>query len=183
MCQTTEDAIKKILVHIGEDPEREGLQETPARIVKSYEELFSGYKTDPESLIKTFENEGYEEMILVRNIDYVSMCEHHMMPFLGQVHIAYIPDKKITGLSKLPRLVDCFAKRLQNQERMTVQIAETLFNELKPKGVAVQITGKHLCMCARGVNKVNSDTVTSTFLGAFQDDPSQKSCFLSSIPA
>jgi len=181
MCQTIEDAIKKILVHIGEDPQREGLLETPARIVKSYEELFSGYKTDPKALIKAFKNEGYDEMILIRDIDYVSTCEHHMIPFIGKAHIAYIPDQKITGLSKIPRLVDCFAKRLQNQERMTVQIAQTLYEELNPKGVAVMITGKHLCMCSRGVNKVNSETVTSTFLGAFQEDPSQKTCFLSSI--
>lgn len=176
-----EDAVRQLLINIGEDPDREGLRETPARVVKAQQELLSGYKTDPKAIIKTFTNEGYDEMILVKNIEYFSMCEHHMIPFFGYAHVAYIPNGHITGLSKLPRLVDAFAKRLQNQERLTVQIAETLYHELKPQGVAVQISGKHLCMCGRGVHKGESETVTTSFLGAFKDDPSLKSDFFNQL--
>ena len=141
----TEDAIRAILRNIGEDPDREGLLETPKRVLKAHKEFFAGYKVDPKSIIKTFTNEGYDEMLVVKDIAYFSHCEHHMVPFFGRAHVAYIPDKQITGLSKLPRLVEVFARRLQNQERLTVQVAETLMEELKPLGVAIKVSGKHMC--------------------------------------
>lgn len=178
---TTEEAIKQILTNIGEDPEREGLLETPKRVKEAYAEYFSGYAQDPKKIIKTFSNEGYDEMLMVKNIEYYSHCEHHMAPFFGQAHIAYIPDTEITGLSKLPRLVEVFAKRLQNQERLTVQVAQTLMESLKPIGVAVQISGVHLCMCSRGVRQGQSETITSTFLGKFKEDPNLRSDFFSQI--
>jgi len=178
---TTEEAIKQILINIGEDPSREGLLETPARVKKAHEEIFSGYAQDPKKILKTFTNEGYDEMLMVKDINYYSNCEHHMLPFFGKVHIAYIPNERITGLSKLPRLVDVFARRLQNQERLTVQISETLMEELKPKGVAVQIGGIHMCMCARGVSQTKSETITTSFLGDFKADPSLRSDFFNQI--
>lgn len=177
----TEDAIRVILENIGEDPSREGLLETPKRVAKSHAEFFAGYNTDPKKIIKTFSSEGYDEMIVVKNIAYYSHCEHHMVPFFGRAHVAYIPDKKITGLSKLPRLVEVFARRLQNQERLTVQIAKTLMEELKPLGVAVQISGKHLCMCGRGVNQPDSETITTTFLGTFKETSSLRSDFFNQL--
>lgn len=176
-----EDHVREILRLIGEDPTRADLKETPKRIAESYKEIFAGYNEDPCKVIKTFDANGYEEMILVKNIDYFSTCEHHMIPFFGMAHIAYIPGKKITGLSKLPRIVDIFAKRLQNQERLTVQIADTLLEELKPKGVAVQISGRHLCMCARGVKKTDAETVTTAFRGAFKKDVSLRNDFFNQI--
>ena len=177
----TEDAIRSILENIGEDPSREGLIETPKRVAKAYKELFSGYKADPKNLIKTFDAEGYKEMILVKDIEYFSMCEHHMIPFFGKAHIAYIPGEKITGLSKLPRLVDVFARRLQNQERLTQQVANTLSEGIAPRGVAVQITGKHLCMHARGVEKTSSEAITTVFLGEFKNNLARQQEFLSQI--
>lgn len=177
----TEEAIKQILKNIGEDPEREGLLETPKRVKEAYAEYFSGYQENPAKLIKTFTNEGYDEMLMVKNIEYFSHCEHHMAPFFGQAHIAYIPDKEITGLSKLPRLVEVFAKRLQNQERLTVQIADTLMESLSPIGVAVQISGVHLCMCSRGVKQTRSETITTSFRGQFNEDPSLKADFFNQI--
>ncbi len=170
--------IQQIITHVGDDPSREGLVDTPARVEKAYAELFSGYKVDPKSILKTFTNEAYDEMVLVRNIEYFSVCEHHMIPFFGVAHVAYIPDQHITGLSKIPRLVEAFSRRLQNQERLTTQIAKTLNEALKPKGVAVQMTGLHLCMSARGVQKPKAETVTTDFLGNFKTDPSLKSDFL-----
>lgn len=178
---TTEDAIRAILKNIGEDPEREGLLETPTRVAKAHKELFSGYNTDPKTLLKTFTNEGYNEMLLVKDIEYYSNCEHHMLPFFGKAHVAYIPGKNITGLSKLPRLVDVFARRLQNQERLTVQIAETLMEALDPVGVAVQISGSHMCMCSRGVRQSKSETITTCFLGAFKNDPGLRSDFFNQV--
>ena len=178
---TTETCIRQILQNIGEDPSREGLLETPRRVAKAYEEMLSGYQIDPKSILKTFTNEAYDEMLLVRNIEYFSLCEHHMIPFFGVAHIAYIPNKKITGLSKMPRLVDAFAKRLQNQERLTTQIANTLYEVLEPKGVAVQLTGLHLCMSARGIAKTKAETVTTDFLGDFKKEPSLKNAFLLQI--
>ncbi len=177
----TEDAIRAILQNIGEDPDREGLIETPKRVAKAHKEFFAGYESDPKKLLKTFTNEGYDEMLLVKNIAYYSHCEHHMVPFFGRAHVAYIPDKRITGLSKLPRLVEVFARRLQNQERLTVQVAETLMEELKPLGVAVQISGKHLCMCGRGVNQPDSETITTTFLGEFKKDGALRSDFFNQL--
>ncbi len=177
----TQDCIRQILINIGEDPDREGLVETPKRVAKAQKDFFSGYHTDPKSVLKTFSNEGYKEMLLVRNIDYFSHCEHHMVPFYGKVHLAYIPDKKITGLSKLPRLVEVFAKRLQNQERLTVQIAKTLYQQLKPKGVAIAMTGTHLCMCARGVKQINAETVTTAFYGDFETSDALRNDFFNQL--
>jgi len=177
----TEDAIIEILKNIGEDPTRADLIETPSRIAKSHEELFSGYNQDPAKVLKKFDANGYDEIILVKDLEYFSMCEHHMIPFFGKAQIAYIPGEHITGLSKIPRLLDIFARRLQNQERLTMQVANTLFEELKPKGVAVQITGKHLCMCGRGANKSSSQTVTTCFRGVFKKDASLKSDFFNQI--
>jgi GTP cyclohydrolase I len=178
---TTEDAVKVILKNIGEDPEREGLLETPKRVAKAHKEFFAGYSQDPKKVLKTFTNEGYEEMLLVKDIEYYSHCEHHMVPFFGKAHVAYIPDEKITGLSKIPRLIEIFAKRLQNQERLTAQIANTLYKELNAKGVAVYIDGKHLCMCARGVEKTNSKTITTAFLGDFKTNCALRSDFFMQI--
>jgi len=177
----TEDLVKQMLVNIGEDITREDLIETPKRVAKMHDEIFAGYKIDPKKIIKTFDANGYDEMIIVKDIEYYSTCEHHMVPFFGVANIAYIPNKHITGLSKIPRLVDAFARRLQNQERLTIQIAETLFNELNPKGVAVQISGKHLCMCSRGVEKTKSETITMKFLGEFKDNPTPRQDFLAGL--
>lgn len=178
---TTEEAIRTILKNIGEDPDREGLLETPKRVGKAHKELFSGYQVEPRTLLKTFTNENYSEMLVVKDIEYYSNCEHHMLPFFGKAHVAYIPDKKITGLSKLPRLVEVFARRLQNQERLTVQVAETLMESLTPIGVAVQISGVHMCMCSRGVGQSKSETISTCFLGKFKTDPNLRSDFLSQI--
>jgi len=177
----TEDAIRAILQNIGEDPDREGLKETPKRVAKAHKELFSGYSVDPTSLLKTFTNEGYDEMLVVKDIEYYSNCEHHMLPFFGKAHIAYIPGKTITGLSKLPRLVEVFARRLQNQERLTVQVANTLVETLDPVGVAVQISGIHMCMCARGVGQSKSETISTSFMGKFKEDASLRADFFSQI--
>lgn len=178
---TTEEAIRAILKNIGEDPDREGLQDTPARVTKAHKELFSGYNEDPSKILKTFTNEGYNEMLLVKDIEYYSNCEHHMLPFFGKAHIAYIPGENITGLSKLPRLVGVFARRLQNQERLTVQIADTLMEALDPVGAAVQISGLHMCMCSRGVGQAKSETISTCFLGKFKEDPSLRSDFFNQI--
>lgn len=178
---TTEEAIRAILKNIGENPDREGLIETPARVAKAHSELFSGYQQDPTKLLKTFTNEGYDEMLVVKDIEYYSNCEHHMLPFFGKAHVAYIPGKNITGLSKLPRLVDVYARRLQNQERLTVQIAQTLMDSLNPVGVAVQISGVHMCMCSRGVGQAKSETVSTCFLGKFKEDPNLRTDFFNQI--
>jgi GTP cyclohydrolase I len=176
-----ENHIREILQLIGENPDRSDLKETPRRVAESYKEIFSGYDKDPQELIKTFDANGYDEMILITNIDYFSMCEHHMLPFFGTAHVAYIPQKKITGLSKIPRIVDIFAKRLQNQERITIQIADTLIKALNPKGVAVHISGKHLCMCGRGVKKNDSETRTTVFRGVFQESEHLRNDFFHQI--
>ena len=166
-----EDAFKTILSWMGEDPNREGLLETPKRVIKSYKEFFSGYEEDPiQILSKTFEEvEGYDEMVIVKNIDFNSHCEHHMVPISGVAHVGYIPDKRVVGISKLARIVDVFAKRLQTQETMTSLIADTILNSLKPKGVAVIVDANHQCMSTRGVNKPNSSTVTTRMLGLFKE--------------
>ena len=164
-----ECAVRDILAAIGEDVEREGLLRTPNRVARMYEELTAGYHVDPVRLINDaiFDVE-YDEMVIVRNIDYYSMCEHHMLPFLGQAHVAYIPDGKVIGLSKIPRIVEMFARRLQVQERMTQQIAEFLQDTLDPKGVAVVCEGVHMCAAMRGVKKANARMVTSAMLGSFK---------------
>ncbi len=161
--------VKVILGEIGENPEREGLIDTPERVAKAYEYLTKGYHQDANSILNgaIFE-EKYDEMVIVKDIDFYSMCEHHMLPFFGKVHVAYIPKGKIVGLSKIPRLVDMYARRLQVQERFTQQIADVLEEKLQPKGVAVVVEGYHMCMMMRGVQKQNSTTTTSAVHGAFR---------------
>ncbi len=168
--------VKALLQYIGDDPEREGLQETPQRVLKAFAEYFSGYQEDPsEHLKKTFEEvEGYDELVLVSDIEVHSHCEHHLAPFIGKAHIAYIPDGRVVGLSKLGRLVDGFAKRLQVQEKLTMQIAHALEDVLQPAGVAVILQCKHFCMCHRGVRKPDAVTTTSKLSGAFLNNPSSR---------
>lgn len=171
--------VKEILEEIGEDPKREGLIRTPKRVAKAYEFLTQGYNKDINKVLNgaIFEEE-YDEMVIVKDIDYYSMCEHHLLPFYGKVHVAYIPDGKIVGLSKLPRIVDVFARRLQVQERMTQQIADTINDYLSPKGVGVICEGLHMCMMMRGVQKQNSITTTSAMRGIFKKDERTRIEFL-----
>jgi GTP cyclohydrolase I len=165
-----EDSVRDILVALGEDPDREGLVKTPERVARSYEFLASGYQQDPHEVIgDALFTEDYSEMIIVRDIDFFSLCEHHMLPFYGRAHVAYVPDKHIVGISKLARLVECYARRLQVQERMTSQIAGFIQDKLKPLGVGVVIRAEHMCMRMRGVQKPNSSVVTSSLLGVFQE--------------
>jgi len=171
-----------LLLNIGEDPSREGLLETPRRVADAYEFLTSGYNMNIEEVMnEAVFNEKYDEMVLVKNIDFYSLCEHHMLPFYGKVHVAYIPDGKIIGLSKIPRIVDVFARRLQVQERMTQQIADTLEQYLQPRGVAVVSEAYHMCMMMRGVQKQNSSATTSAVHGVFKDDPRTRTEFLNLI--
>jgi len=164
-----EDSVRDILVALGEDPDREGLVKTPERVARSYEFLSSGYQQDPDEVIgDALFTEDYSEMIIVRDIDFFSLCEHHMLPFYGRAHVAYVPDKHIVGISKLARLVECYARRLQVQERMTSQIAGFIQDKLNPLGVGVVIRAEHMCMRMRGVQKPNSSVVTSSLLGVFQ---------------
>ena len=181
--EEAEEAVRTLLRWAGDDPNREGLLETPNRVVRSYSEFFSGYDMDPEEvLLKTFEEAGgYDEMVLVRDIELESHCEHHMVPIIGRAHVAYIPNNRVVGISKLARVVEIFAKRLQIQEKMTVDIATTIDKVLKPQGVAVVIEASHQCMTTRGVHKPGADTVTSQMLGAFRDDPSTRREFLTMI--
>ena len=168
--EEAEAAVKTLISWAGDNPNREGLLETPKRVVKSYEEFYSGYDQDPEDILsKVFEEvEGYDEIIIVKDIRLESHCEHHMVPILGKAHVAYIPDQRVVGISKLARVVDLFAKRLQTQETMTAQIADTIDRVLKPKGVAIVIDAAHQCMSSRGVHKTETSTVTSRMLGAFR---------------
>jgi len=177
-----EPLVKEFLSGIGEDAEREGLRETPGRVARMYDFLTNGYRQDPVEILNgaVFE-ERYSEMVIVRDVDFFSLCEHHLIPFFGKCHIAYIPDGKIIGLSKMPRIVEIFARRLQVQERMTQQIADTLYQVLKPQGVAVVMEATHLCMVMRGVEKLNSVATTSAMLGAFRDDVKTRSEFLTLI--
>lgn len=177
-----ESIVKNLIVKIGEDPEREGLLRTPKRVAKAYEFLTSGYTRDiDEVLNNAIFNEKYDEMVLVKNIDFYSLCEHHMLPFYGKIHIAYVPDGKIVGLSKIPRIVDVFARRLQVQERMTQQIADTLDKYLAPKGVAVVSEAYHMCMMMRGVEKQNSSATSSAMHGLFKEDARTRTEFLDLI--
>tara|TARA_Y100001970_G_scaffold294213_1_gene448607 strand:+ start:6660 stop:7247 length:588 start_codon:yes stop_codon:yes gene_type:complete len=178
-----EDAIRTLISWAGDDPAREGLLETPKRVIKSYEEFYAGYGKNPEEILsKVFEEiEGYDEIVLVKDILLESHCEHHMVPILGKAHVAYLPDKRVVGLSKLARVVDLFAKRLQTQETMTAQIADTINNVLKPKGVAVVIDAEHQCMSSRGVSKRGTSTVTSRMLGVFRDNPKSRMEFMNLI--
>ena len=177
-----EKLIHQLLTELGEDPDREGLKKTPERVSRAWKFLTRGYNEDPRALIASaiFEEEN-QEMVLLRNVDFYSMCEHHLMPFFGKAHVAYIPDHRIVGLSKLARLVDVFARRLQVQERLTRQIAETLQSELRPLGVAVVLEAEHLCMQMRGVEKQNSVAVTSCMLGVFRDNLATRSELLNLI--
>ncbi|HIK71898.1 MAG TPA: GTP cyclohydrolase I FolE [Gammaproteobacteria bacterium] len=178
-----EEAVKTLILWAGDNPSREGLLETPKRVVESYKEFYAGYDQDPEEVLsKVFEEvEGYDEIIIVKDILLESHCEHHMVPILGKAHVAYIPDKRIVGISKLARLVDLYAKRLQTQEAMTVQIADTIERVLKPKGVAIVIEAAHQCMSSRGVHKIETSTVTSRMLGAFRENPKSRMEFMNLI--
>jgi len=177
-----EKCVSSILEEIGEDPKREGLIRTPHRVAKAYEFLTQGYNANIEEVLNgaIFEEE-YDEMVIVKDIDFYSMCEHHMLPFYGKVHVAYIPNGKIVGLSKIPRIVDVFARRLQVQERMTNQIAETIEKYLQPRGVAVVVEGFHMCMMMRGVQKQNSSTTTSSVRGVFKNTMRTRAEFLQLI--
>ena len=175
-----EEAIKKLLAWIGEDPSREGLQETPKRVVKAFKEYFKGYNQHAaDDLSKTFGDvEGYDDMVIEKNITLESHCEHHMAPIIGVAHVSYIPNKKVVGLSKLARTVEIFSKRLQTQERLTMQIAKTLMSALDAKGVAVTIDAAHQCMTLRGIKKEKATTVTNYFLGSFKEDLSIQNRYL-----
>jgi GTP cyclohydrolase I len=183
--EAAEAAVRVLLQWAGDDPDREGLRKTPKRVVNAFEEYFAGYGVDPaEMLGRTFsETDGYDEMVVLKDIRFESHCEHHMAPIIGKVHIAYLPARRVIGISKLARLVDVFAKRLQIQEKLTAQIANTLNDALKPKGVAVVVDASHQCMTTRGVHKTGVSMVTSRMLGAFRNDPSTRREFLSFIRA
>src|SRR5271167_4506955 len=178
---TYEDLVRETIVRLGEDPEREGLSATPERVHKAMQFLTKGYSEDPEALLKgALFHVDYDEMVIVKDIEMFSLCEHHVLPFFGKVHVAYIPKGKVVGLSKVPRLVEVFARRLQVQERLTVQIAETIQKTIQPLGVGVVIEARHLCMMMRGVEKQHSATVTSSMLGAFRAQQTRQE-FLSLI--
>ncbi len=181
---TYEDQLREVLVRLGEDPEREGLQRTPERMARALEYLTKGSREDPEELLRgALFNVDYDEMVIVKDIEMFSLCEHHLLPFFGKVHIAYIPRGKVLGLSKLPRLVDIFARRLQVQERLTTQIAETIQKAIEPQGVGVVIEARHLCMMMRGVEKQHSAAVTSSMLGCFRSELEARQEFLALIRA
>jgi GTP cyclohydrolase I len=177
-----QESVYNLLLNIGEDPERQGLQRTPERVARMYDELTVGYHTDPVKLINDalFDVE-YNEMVIVKDIEFYSLCEHHMLPFLGKAHVAYIPDGKVIGLGKIPRIVDMFARRLQVQERMTQQIAEFIDEVLHPQGVAVVVEGAHMCSMMRGVKKANASMVTSALLGTFKSDHKTRAEFMNHI--
>ncbi len=176
------DAITEILVAIGEDPSRDGLKETPERVSRSLEYLTSGYKQDADEILNSALYEvPYDEMVIVKDIELFSLCEHHLLPFFGKCHVAYLPDRKVIGLSKVPRLVDMYARRLQVQERLTMQIADTINEKIQPRGAAVVIEAQHLCMIMRGVEKQHSVAVTSSMLGAFKDNQNTRNEFLNLI--
>ncbi|PWS39292.1 GTP cyclohydrolase I FolE [Falsiroseomonas bella] len=183
--EDAEAAIRTLLRWAGDDPSREGLQDTPARVARAYREWFCGYEEDPvELLARSFEEtDGYDEMVLLRDIRLESTCEHHMAPILGKVHVAYLPNGRVVGISKLARVVEAYAKRLQIQEKMTAQIANTINDVLKPKGVAVVVEAAHQCMTTRGVHKPGVTMVTSRMLGAFRDDASTRREFLAMVAA
>jgi GTP cyclohydrolase I len=179
---TFEDLVREILVRLGEDPEREGLLRTPARVHKALEFLTRGYNEDPEAMLKNaLFTVSYDEMVIVKDVEVFSLCEHHMLPFFGKVHVAYIPNGKVIGLSKIPRLIEIFSRRLQIQERLTTQIAETIQKVIQPQGVGVVIEARHLCMMMRGVEKQHSQAVTSSMLGCFREEQETRTEFLSLI--
>lgn len=177
-----ENTIKDFLLHIGENPEREGLKETPKRVAKASEYLFSGYKSDPHEILgKVFSDGACDEMVILRDIEFYSICEHHMLPFFGHISIGYLPNSRVVGISKLARLVECFSRRLQIQEKLTSQICDTLMEVLQPKGAMVVARAKHLCMVMRGVEKQESIMTTSATRGLFRSDPRTREEFLSLI--
>ena len=177
------DAVRTMIAWAGDDPSREGLLETPKRVIKAYEEFFAGYDMDPDEILnKTFEEvAGYDEMIIIKDIRLESHCEHHMVPILGKAHLAYIPNNRVVGISKLARVVDVYGKRLQTQETMTAQIAESINRVLQPKGVAVVVDAGHQCMTTRGIHKTNATTITSQMLGVFRSDYRTRSEFMNLI--
>lgn len=181
--EEAEAAVRTLIRWAGDNPDREGLLETPKRVAKAYEELFSGYAKDPATILaKTFQEvAGYDDMVLVKDIPFHTHCEHHMVPFFGVAHIAYYPAEGVVGLSKLARVVDAFARRLQTQETMTAQIVGAIDDALKPRGIAVLIEAEHMCMSMRGIQKQGASTVTTQFTGVFRDDPAEQARFLSMI--
>jgi GTP cyclohydrolase IA len=177
-----QDLVREMLVRLGEDPAREGLLRTPSRVQSAYEFLTKGYKEDPEALLKgALFTVSYDEMVIVKDIEVFSLCEHHLLPFFGKVHVAYIPNGKVIGLSKIPRLIEIFSRRLQIQERLTTQIAETIQKAIDPQGVGVVVEARHLCMMMRGVEKQHSSAVTSSMLGCFREEQETRVEFLSLI--
>jgi GTP cyclohydrolase I len=179
---TFEELVREMLIRLGEDPEREGLLRTPARVHKALEFLTRGYNEDPEALLKNaLFTVTYDEMVIVKDVEMFSLCEHHMLPFFGKVHVAYIPNGKVIGLSKIPRLIEIFSRRLQIQERLTTQLAETIQKVIQPQGVGVVIEARHLCMMMRGVEKQHSQAVTSSMLGCFREEQETRTEFLSLI--
>jgi GTP cyclohydrolase I len=179
---TYEDLVREMIVRLGEDPDREGLSRTPVRVHKAMQFLVKGYKDDPEALLrKALFTVNYDEMVIVKDIEMFSLCEHHLLPFFGKVHVAYIPNGKVIGLSKIPRLIEIFSRRLQIQERLTTQIAEAIQNTIEPQGVGVVIEARHLCMMMRGVEKQHSSAVTSSMLGCFRNEEETRTEFLSLI--
>lgn len=178
-----ENAVRVLIAWAGDNPDREGLRETPKRVVNAYREFFSGYEADPEKILgKTFEEvEGYNDIVLLKDMRLESHCEHHMVPIIGKAHIAYLPNKKVVGISKIARLLDIYSKRLQTQETMTAQIANMLNKTIRPKGVAVLIDAQHQCMTTRGIHKIDTSTITKTMTGVFKLDPEMEKKFLSLI--
>jgi len=181
--EEAEKAVRTLILWAGDNPDREGLEDTPSRVVRSYEEFYAGYQQDPVEILRTTfeETEGYDEMVVLKDITFESHCEHHMVPVIGKAYVAYLPDKRVVGISKLVRVVEAYAKRLQIQEKMTAQIANAINDTLHPKGVAVVVEGEHQCMTTRGVHKPGVAMVTSTMLGAFRDDASTRREFLAII--
>ena len=181
--EEAEAAVRTLLRWAGDDPTREGLQDTPKRVAKAFRELYSGYGQDPDEILdKVFsEVEGYDDIVLVRDIPFYSHCEHHMVPFYGVAHVAYYPTKGVVGLSKLARLVDAYARRLQTQETMTAQIASAMVKALDPRGVAVMIEAEHMCMSMRGIQKAGALTLTTQFTGVFKEDPAEQVRFLTLV--
>lgn len=181
--EEAEAAVRTLIAWAGDDPAREGLRDTPARVTRAYEELFAGYSQDPSDILsRVFEDvAGYSEMVLVRDIPFASHCEHHMVPFVGKAHVGYYPTRGVVGISKLARVVDVYARRLQTQETMTAQIIDAIEMELKPRGVAVMIEAEHFCMTMRGVRKPGATTVTMRFGGLFEDEPAEQAKFLALV--
>ncbi len=181
--EEAEAAVRTLLLWAGDNPDREGLLETPSRVAKAYREMFQGYEQDAREVLgRTFEEvAGYDDMVLVRDIPFHSHCEHHMVPIIGKAHVAYLPDGKVLGLSKIARVVDIYAKRLQTQEAMNAQVADVIQDVLNPRGVAVMIEAEHMCMAMRGIQKQGSTTLTTTFTGAFKDDPHEQVRFMTMV--